>query len=109
MDRRERRVAENEVRKRDLNEQIPESYKAHPDDATMDVVCECGREDCDTFLRVTKEEYEDVRADPTKFILVKDHFDPALDDLLSETDRFAVVAKRKGPAEEIVTATDPRD
>jgi hypothetical protein len=108
MDTREERVAQNEIRHRDLNEQIPESYKKHPWDAYMDIVCECGIEDCDVFLKVTKAEYEDVRADPAKFIIKRDHFAADVDDLVSESVRFTVVVKREGTAAEMATATDPR-
>ena len=74
----------------------------------MDVVSECGIAGCEVLLKVTKAEYEDVRADARKFILFWDHFVPDVEDIVLETDRFVVEAKRDGAATEIATATDPR-
>jgi hypothetical protein len=108
VDRRQERVAKNEASHRELNEQIQQSYESHPDDAYMDIVCECGIAGCEVFLKVTKAEYEDVRADARKFILFRDHIVPDVDDIVLETDRFVVVAKRDGAATEIATGTDPR-
>jgi hypothetical protein len=108
MDRREERVAKNEAGHRELNELIEKSYESHPNDAYMDAVCECGIAGCEVFLRVTKAEYEEVRADPRRFMILRDHLDPLVDDLVSETDRFALVAKRQGTPSDIATATDPR-
>jgi hypothetical protein len=107
MDHRQKRVAKNEARHRELNEEIEQSYQSHSGDDYMDVVCECGIADCDAFLKVTKAEYEDIRADARKFILFRDHFAPDVDEIVSESDRFVVVAKRDGAAAEIATATDP--
>ena len=64
MDFREERVTRNEVRARELNERIQESYESHPIDAQTDILCECGIEDCDVFIRITKAEYEDVEPMP---------------------------------------------
>jgi hypothetical protein len=109
VDSRQERVAKNEARHRELNEEIEESYESHSGEDYMDVVCECGIADCDVFLKVTKAEYEDIRADAGKFILFRDHFVPDVDDdIVLETDRFVVVAKREGADAEIATATDPR-
>jgi hypothetical protein len=41
-------------------------------------------------------------------MILRDHLDPLVDDLVSETDRFALVAKRKGTPSDVATATDPR-
>ena len=108
MDPRAERVAKNEDRHRDLNDQIEASYESHGMDWHMDVVCECGRQDCDVFLKVTKAEYEGVRADARRFVIVRDHLDPEVDVLVSEDDRFTVVAKREGEAAEVAQETDPR-
>ena len=108
MDRRQERVAKNEARHRELNEEIEESYEWHPDDTFMDVVCECGIADCDVFLRVTKAEYEDIRADAQKFILFREHLNLDADEIVSQGDRFTVVAKRQGEPAEIARQTDPR-
>jgi hypothetical protein len=108
VERRQEQVAKNEARHRELNEEIEESYKSHSGDDYMDVVCECGIADCDVFLKVTKAEYEDVRADPRKFILFREHLNLDTDEIVSEGDRFTVVAKREGEPAEIARLADPR-
>ena len=108
MTRRQEQVAQNEDKHRDLNEKIETSYGSHPDSAYMDLLCECGNADCDVFLKVTKAEYEDVRADPRKFIIFGEHFNPDADEIVSEGDRFTLVAKREGEPAEIARQTNPR-
>ena len=108
MDPRAELVAKNEDHHRDLNDRIEDSYESHAMDWQMDVVCECGRQDCDVFLKVTKAEYEGVRADPRRFVIIRDHLDPEVDVLISEGERFTVVAKREGEAAEVALQTDPR-
>lgn len=108
MDWRMERVAKNEARHRELNELILASYESHTEEAYMDVVCECGREACDVFLRVTKAEYEDVRSDARHFLIHQEHFDLQAERVVSERDRFTVVAKREGKPAEIARQTDPR-
>jgi hypothetical protein len=106
---RDEAVAKNEAADRELNKQIEESYESHPADSYMDIVCECAMTDCDVFLKVMKAEYEDVRADARQFMVVRDHVDPDVEDVVRETDRFTVVAKREGEPAEIARQTDPPD
>lgn len=108
MDRRAEQVAANEVANRRLNERVEDSYGSHSVEFPMDVVCECGREDCDAFLKVSKAEYEDVRADGRQFLIFAEHFNPDVDMIVSQGDRFTVVAKREGEPAEIARETDPR-
>jgi hypothetical protein len=108
MDPRAERVAKNEASHRELNEQIEMSYGSRSEDAYMDVVCECGQRVCDVFLKVTRDEYEKVRADPRQFLIFRDHRDAEIDILVSDFDRFMVVAKREGEPAQVSEQTDPR-
>ena len=108
MDFRQERITKNETRLRELNERIQESWESHPVDTQTDILCECGIQDCDMFIKVTKVEYEDVRADARKFIIVREHLVTDVDDVIIETDRFMVVAKREGMPATVATETDPR-
>jgi hypothetical protein len=105
---REERVARNEAGAREMNEQIEGSYESHRLDTYLSIVCECGLTECDVFLRVTKAEYEEVRSDPRRFLIERSHLVPDVENVVSETDRFAVVQKREGQAAEVATRTDPR-
>ena len=105
---REERVARNEASAREMNERIEESYDSHGLDTYTNMVCECGRSDCDVFIAITKAEYEEVRSDPRRFVLVRPHLDPDVEDVVSENDRFVVVEKKEGRPAEIAEVTDPR-
>ena len=59
MQARERRVAENEVRFRALNERLRDSGGVWEGrDGIMSLVCECGDEDCTMPITLTPAEYE---------------------------------------------------
>jgi hypothetical protein len=105
---REERVARNEAGAREINEEIEGSYASHALDTHVSVVCECGLAECDVFLPVTKSEYEEVRSDPRWFLIARWHLIPDVEDVVSENDRYTVVAKREGDAAEVAIRTDPR-
>ena len=108
MKARDRRVAENEVRFRALNERLRESGGAWEGrEGVFDLVCECGDEDCTTPIQLTPGEYESVRADETQFAIAPGHVRPAVEDVVAEQDGWALVRKR-GEAAEIAAASDPR-
>ena len=105
---RERRVAENEVRFRALNERLKESGGIWQGrDGDLGLVCECGDEDCTTPITLTPAEYESVRAEETQFAIVPAHVRPDVEDVVSEHAGWTLVRKR-GEAGAIAAATDPR-
>src|SRR5919197_2313101 len=56
-----------------------------------------------------KAEYEHIRADARRFIRFREHLSLDADEIISEGDRFTVVAKREGePAENRPTNRPPR-
>jgi hypothetical protein len=108
MQARERRVAENEVRFRALNERLRDSggvWEGH--DGTLGLVCECGDEDCTTPITLTPAEYESVRAEETHFAVVPGHVRLDVEDVVSEHAGWTLVRKR-GEAGAIAAASDPR-
>lgn len=108
MQARERQVAENEVRFRALNERLQEIGAAWEGrDGVMDIVCECGDEDCTLPIRLTPGEYESVRAEETQFAVVSGHVRPEVEDVVSQRQGWTLVRKR-GEAAAIAAARDPR-
>jgi hypothetical protein len=105
---REERVARNEATARQINEDIERAQQATSPSDHLRVLCECGREDCDRVLAVTPAEYESLRADPRVFAVAHDHVIADLEQVVAETDRFAVVAKREGIPAEVAVEEDPR-
>ena len=108
MDSRQQRVAKNEALFRRVNERIEEINEALAGDSESDFLCECGDDDCTTPVSLTLAEYEEVRRDPTHFLIAHGHDVIDVEKVICETDRYAVVKKVAGEAERIAVETDPR-
>lgn len=106
---REARIAKNEAIVREINEGIEESKASRTPEGDAPVMCECGNLDCELLIAITVSEYEDVRQNARRFVVVKDHVIPDVEQVVAETERFAVVEKREGTSAEVAEATDPRD
>jgi len=105
---REERVARNESTTREINEDIEQAHEAAPVEGPVRVLCECGREECDRLIAMTLAEYESVRADPRRFAVVRDHVLAEVEQVVAETDRYTVVAKREGTPAAVAVQEDPR-
>jgi hypothetical protein len=105
---RERRLAENEVRFRALNERLRDGSDTWGlGDGMLELVCECGDEDCTQALRLTPREYESVRSDAARFIVAPGHELIEVEDVVAEHEGWSIVRKR-GEAAEIAAENDPR-
>jgi hypothetical protein len=108
MTAREERVARNEAASREINERIEDAHEGTSPDQYVRMVCECGQESCDRLIAITTSEYERVRSDPLRFVVVRDHVMVDIEREVDETDRFVVVAKRQGGPAEVAAEEDPR-
>lgn len=109
MDPRTERLARNESLYREVNERLKdlgESFSVVTEETAF--VCECGNPDCTEPISLTLNEYERVRSEPTHFVVTKGHETPAVDDVVTEMDRFTVVQKRPGGPAEFAITHDPR-
>ncbi|HEV8571583.1 MAG TPA: hypothetical protein VGR49_00865 [Actinomycetota bacterium] len=109
MSGREERVAKNEATSREINEKIEDAHEETSPDRHIRMVCECGQETCDRVVAITLTEYERLRGDPRQFVVTKDHVMEDVERVVSETNRFVVVAKREGTPAAVATDEDPRD
>jgi len=91
-----------------INEGIEIAYESEPPDAFTFIICECGLEQCDQTLKITKAEYEGVRSDPRQFAIYRDHLIADVEQVVFEGDRFLIVAKREGTPAEVAVREDPR-
>ena len=110
MNKRERRLSENELLFREVNERLEElneSFGSITGEAAY--VCECADAACIEQIRLTLGEYERIRSDPTLFAIVPGHVLLEIEEVVAETTRHQVVRKRPGGPAEIATATDPRE
>jgi hypothetical protein len=105
---RERQVAENEVRFRALNERLQQQTGTwQGGEGELDLVCECGDEDCTAAIELSVPEYEAVRAVETQFVIIRGHERADVEDVVDGAENWLVVRKR-GEAAEIAAGTDPR-
>jgi hypothetical protein len=105
---REERVAKNEATSRVINEGVETAFESEPQDAFLYFICECGLEQCDRTVRITKAEYERVRSDPRQFVIFRDHLISDVELVVSDGDTFLVVAKREGIPADVAIQEDPR-
>ena len=104
------REATNQTIFREMNEWTMEERGVREgNEPTMDTyLCECGDERCTAPIRLTRVEYEAVRAYPTRFALAPNHENPEIDSLIVENERFATIEKSFGEAARIARSTNPR-
>lgn len=102
--------ARNEAAFRQMNEWTEEEADERSGtDRLMDTyLCECSDSGCSAPIRLTRREYEAVRAVPIRFAIALDHENPEIDQVMSENPRFATVDKRVGVGARIARETYPR-
>ena len=108
MDHIAARVAMNQARFREANEEIqPRAVMAGVE--MVPFICECANPDCTKIIRVTPQEYEDVRSDSVLFLNAPGHEAHSREfaEVIARNDRY-VVTKKVGDAAPIVTRLDPR-
>jgi hypothetical protein len=102
---REERIARNNVTFRDANEHIGAAAGVYGIDSPVPFICECADARCSEIVRLTLEQYEEVRADSRRFLNVPGHEDAA--EIVEERDGYVIVEK-VGRAGDIVDALDER-
>jgi hypothetical protein len=85
------RIGENQSRFREANEQIEAAADRWPIVGAIPFICECSREECSDLVRLTLDEYEDVRVHSRWFVTIAGHQDMAVEALAG-----TVVAARDG-------------
>ncbi len=103
MDERARRVAENEILFRQVNEHVVGDDRRPSEH--FEIVCECEDTGCMDHVRVTTEWYERARSEPTDFLLKPGHADPEFETVVESHDDFVLVRKT-GEAAELARKSD---
>ena len=105
----EQRLGLNETVFRELNEQLAtlaDQFSWGPDEQ-FDLICECNDANCVERLRLTRSEYEAVRAIDTHFAVFPGHCETAIEHVVFSKETYDVVSKQ-GPAGEVASAHSPR-
>jgi hypothetical protein len=109
VDERERRLAENELLFRSLNEKVEQIARSHgTDQHVYEFMCECSNLGCDLRLRLTLAEYERARSDPAAFAVAPGHELPEIEDVILRAPGYQLVRKL-GEAAELARERDPRE
>lgn len=105
---RNARIARNEASYRELNEDIAAGGVDHRrgGDRLM-LVCECGNEDCTRSMNVRTGDYEAVRANPRRFLVLSGHEIGGAERVVEDFGGLVVTEKHEDTAD-IVEARDPR-
>jgi hypothetical protein len=107
-DHRMRRIGENEVLFREVNERIDAlSEEFEVGDEPLGIVCECGDGGCIERISVMPSVYKQVRQSPIRFFVVPGHEIPDVEEVVDRCDDYLVVEKDEGgPAEHVAERTD---
>ena len=109
MDRdRKQLVAANEGLARRINEAIESGQWPGEQGQRTAYRCECAQLDCRRTVELTPAEYEQVRAQPRRFLVLPGHERPEVETVIEATPTYVVVEK-DGDAGAVAEATDPRD
>jgi hypothetical protein len=103
----ERRLASNEDMFRDVNEGIQRGQWPGDPEAPIGFRCECARLGCNQLVALTLGEYEAVRANPRRFVIIRGHDLPEVEVVVEDHDDYAVVEK-VGAAGDEAALQDPR-
>ena len=104
------RIAENEALFRRVNEQVQglsETFSTLTN--RMTVVCECGDQSCIEQIQLAVPEYEQVRSDPTLFVIKPGHEASDLEQPVTKSDRYWVIKKEPGISETLAKQLDTRE
>ena len=107
-DTREERLAKNEVLFRSVNEKIEQQALRFGGVDAYDFICECSSAVCFERLTLTLKEYEHVRAEGTRFVVVPGHQDPEVELVVAAEPKYVIVQK-DGHAGLVADFADPRD
>ncbi len=92
---------------REINERISELSTLVGYDGAKLFVCECSREECVDALELTLSQYENVRADGGRFVVIDGHELEEVERVVQRHARYIVVEK-VGEAGELARSEDPR-
>ena len=98
----------NESLFRLLNERLEQRAVDRGPESTFEIVCECAREDCTLRIPILIADYEAVRSEPTKFVVVTGHADPAVERVVDSSGGHEIVEKL-GEAALVAEVENPRD
>lgn len=105
--KKQRRAAANEATIRDVNEGIERGQWPGEEDTPVGFRCECARLGCNQLVELTVREYEEIRSNPRRFVVVPGHEFPDVE-IVVEPRRGYVIVEKQDQAAEVAEQHDPR-
>ena len=105
--KKQRRAAANEATIRDVNEGIERGQWPGEEDSPVGFRCECAQLGCTDVIELSVREYERVRANPRRFIVLPGH-ERLEAEIVVETRATYLVVEKLDQAGAAAEATDPR-
>jgi hypothetical protein len=106
-DELQRRLASNEAVFRKVNEGIIRGQWPGDESQPIGFRCECARLGCNSLLQLTRRQYEQVRANPRRFVMLRGHELPDVETVVGQLGGYLVVEKRD-EAGDAAEHSDPR-
>jgi hypothetical protein len=109
VDDRGKRVGDNEVLFREVNErlrELGEGFSMVTEQAAF--VCECGNSSCMERVEMSLSAYEQIRLDAKRFFVLKGHELPGYEKIIEDRSTHFVVEKLPGGPAGIAIRDDPR-
>jgi hypothetical protein len=97
---RKKRLIENEVIFRTVNENIQEFIEEETQlssGETISFYCECSRPDCLERIKLTSSEYKKLHKDKKNFIVLIGHEFPEVERVIEKSSNYEVVEKHFNP------------
>jgi hypothetical protein len=101
------KIAANESAFREVNEAIRSGRWPGEPAARVPFRCECGTLGCNLMVEMSVAEYEEIRGDGRRFLVLPDHVVPETEEVLEDRGAYLVVEKR-GEAGRLAEEMDPR-
>jgi hypothetical protein len=101
------RIATTEVLFRNVNEGIKEASDRF-DSTTAEFVCECGDPACTDRVEVPLEAYEEVREEPTHFVVRPGHVMGPIETVVERKRSYAVIEKIDRVVARVARQLNPR-
>ena len=102
----QRRLARNEISFRSLNETIERAAEGNGHHRAR-FLCECTDKDCNEALELTLDDYEGLRKNHSRFLVVRGHEDDRIEIVVERNGSYSIVEKT-GEAGALAERTDPR-
>jgi hypothetical protein len=106
-DELQERLSANESVFREVNEGIERGQWPGEEDSLTGFRCECARLGCTELIELTLHQYEHVRSNPRRFIVVPGHEHPDVEVVVERGPGYLVVEKLDQAGDKAVE-TDPR-